>query len=157
MSVSHLVYDQRISIIPNVTPIMKEDKFQPFDPADPHFKALINLGIINTEAVFMTNEPDVMQRQVKGDASEAGLIKFFEPVQPIMEHRQKSPVVYKVPFNSSNKWMASIVKQKDSDKLMLMLKGAPERIVAMCDKMYSQNKIIPLNKELNEELEQLNS
>ena len=77
MSVSHLVYDKRISIIPHVTPVMKEDNFLPFDPADPHFKALINLGIINTEAVFMTHEPDVMKRQVKGDASEAGLIKVL--------------------------------------------------------------------------------
>jgi len=63
-----------------------------------------------------------------------------------MDFRQKSPVVYKVPFNSSNKWMATIVKQEGSSKLMLMLKGAPERILAMCDKMYSQEKTIPLNK-----------
>lgn len=42
--------------------------------------------------------------------------------------------------------MATIVKQEGSSKLMMMLKGAPERILAMCDKMYSQEKIIPLNK-----------
>ena len=31
MSVSHIVYDNRISIIPGITPNMKEDTFMPFD------------------------------------------------------------------------------------------------------------------------------
>jgi len=120
MSVSHLVYDKRISMIPGVTPMLKEDTFLPFDPRDPHFQTLIELGACNTEAQFLSFEADVMIRKTKGDASESGLIKviqilnidiqFFEPIAPIMETRAQKPKVYQVPFNSSNKWMASIVK-----------------------------------------------
>ncbi len=32
MSVSHVVYDKRISIIPNLTPMLDKDTFLPFDP-----------------------------------------------------------------------------------------------------------------------------
>ena len=77
MSVSHLVYDRRISIIPGVTPMLKNDTFLPFDSKDPHFKTLIELGACNTEALFLSNEPDVNIRKTKGDASESGLIKVI--------------------------------------------------------------------------------
>jgi Ca2+-transporting ATPase len=36
MSVSHLVYDKRVSVIPGITPMMKEDRFLPYDPEDKH-------------------------------------------------------------------------------------------------------------------------
>lgn len=29
---------------------------------------------------------------------------------------------------------------------MMMLKGAPEKIVAMCTTMYTQNKVVPITK-----------
>ena len=50
MSVSHIVYDKRISVIPNLTPMLKGDTFLPFDAQDPHFIALVEVGCCNTEA-----------------------------------------------------------------------------------------------------------
>ena len=37
MSVSHVIYDKRVSIIPGITPIMKEYLFLPYDSEDTHF------------------------------------------------------------------------------------------------------------------------
>jgi len=62
MSVSHLVYDNRISIIPGVTPNLAEDTFQPFAKSDPHFQELVKIACLNTEAVFLSFEEDVLKR-----------------------------------------------------------------------------------------------
>jgi len=37
-----------------------------------------------------------------------------------------------MPFNSSNKWMLSINQIKGEDNLLLMVKGAAERVLDMC-------------------------
>ena len=37
MSVSHIFYNMLITIVPGVTPNMKEDTFLPFDPKDESF------------------------------------------------------------------------------------------------------------------------
>lgn len=62
MSVSHLVYDNRISTIPGVTPNLAEDTFQPFEKSDPHFQELVKVACLNTEAVFLSFEEDVLKR-----------------------------------------------------------------------------------------------
>lgn len=49
-----------------------------------------------------------MKREVKGDASEAAIIKFVEPVKPIEEYRAACHRYGAIPFNSTNKWMLSI-------------------------------------------------
>jgi len=49
-----------------------------------------------------------MKRTTKGDASEAAIIKFVEPVRNINEYRAKVKRHATVPFNSTNKWMLSI-------------------------------------------------
>jgi len=50
-----------------------------------------------------------------GDASESGLIKFFQPIRDIQEIRQLYPVVRdsenrecRLPFNSTNKYAFSV-------------------------------------------------
>lgn len=63
-----------------MTPNLKGDSFTEFRPDDLHFRALVQAACLNTEAVFMTFEEDVLKRQTKGDASESGIIKFIEPV-----------------------------------------------------------------------------
>jgi sodium/potassium-transporting ATPase subunit alpha len=58
-----------------------------------------------------------LDRPTNGDASESALIKFFQPIQDILETRSKFPVVQcsdgskaKMPFNSVNKFALTIVK-----------------------------------------------
>jgi len=128
-------------------------------------------------------ERDVLDRGVKGDASEAGLLKFNEPlyeqhwwksthedrdtaVQYVEKYRSMYEQVGVLPFNSSNKFMATmhttypqcenasvqamlkdeewvetgeIVNNKPVKKkeYVMFIKGAPERVLEACHYMRS--------------------
>jgi hypothetical protein len=117
---------------------------------------------LNTDAVFLAtsdDEPDVLKKETKGDASESAIIKFVEPVRPIKEYRAACKRHCAIPFNSSNKWMLAIHEQEgpnaDSLPLFLMVKGAPERVMAMCTKIFLNGKEVAetIRHQLTEALE----
>jgi sodium/potassium-transporting ATPase subunit alpha len=150
MSVSHVAYDADIHITA-ITPIMEGDEFQSFDPESNTFKALQRVITLNTDAVFLQNaeqQPDVLKRETKGDASESALIKFIEPVRPILEYRSACKRICAIPFNSSNKWMLAIHEQEGPDAdtlpLILMMKGAPERVMNMCSQALEKGTSVPM-------------
>jgi sodium/potassium-transporting ATPase subunit alpha len=159
MSVSHLMYDRAIHVTP-ITPNMEGDTFTSFDAADPHFQALQRIATLNTDAVFLPSsesEPDVLKKETKGDASESAIIKFVEPLRSITEYRGACKRFVSIPFNSSNKWMLAIHEQEgpnaDSKPLILMVKGAPERVMNMCSSVLSKGQNLPMTEELREEME----
>ena len=51
-----------------------------------------------------------------------------------MEFRQKNKKVCEIPFNSTNKYQVSIheTEDKDDKRYLLVMKGAPERILQRC-------------------------
>jgi sodium/potassium-transporting ATPase subunit alpha len=135
MSVSHVAYAQEITITP-ISPIVDGDTFESFEPTNKCFQALQRIATLNTDAIFLAssaNEPDVLKRETKGDASESAIIKFVEPIRSIVEYRGANPRIFSIPFNSSNKWMLAIHSQENpNDPLIAMVKGAPERVMNMC-------------------------
>ena len=162
MSVSHVVYNKSITVTP-ITPNMEGDSFSMFDQEDPHFKALQRIATLNTDAVFLAssmNEPDVLKKETKGDASESAIIKFVEPIRAIEEYRAASKRVVSIPFNSTNKWMLAIHEQEgpdnDSKPLVLMVKGAPERVMNMCAFAYMNGSLLPMDENLRNEFELIN-
>merc|ERR1712126_365689 len=46
--------------------------------------------------------------------------------------RQKNPKVVEIPFNSTNKWQLSIHETPEDPRHLLVMKGAPERILDRC-------------------------
>jgi len=70
---------------------------------------------------------------VMGDASETALIKFYQPIEDINLTRSIYPFGKckdgsdsKMPFNSTNKYALSVVKQEDVDHhYVVYIKGAP--------------------------------
>lgn len=164
MTVSHVVYDKKIHITP-ISPNMEGDTFGLFDKDDAHFQALQRIATLNTDAVFLAsteNEPDVLKRETKGDASESAIIKFVEPIRPIKDYRAACKRHVAIPFNSSNKWMLAVHEQDaaqgnpDTLPLILMVKGAPERVMAMCTKVYFGGKEVEFIDELKTEMELIN-
>lgn len=98
-------------------------------------------------------ELKIVNRKVQGDASEAGLIKFVQPIMDLLETRAKYPVYSfqgtdgnpqeaMIPFSSEIKFNMYIrdmrnrtAGSKTDTPLMLVLKGAPERIISRCSKI----------------------
>lgn len=110
---------------------------------------------------------DVLFRKALGDASEQALLRFNEPLcetwygkygpgegipedgQFVTSYREAYKKIGAIPFNSSNKWMATLhavpegagydkecyVNDKSLEKndFLLMVKGAPERIMAVAN------------------------
>jgi magnesium-transporting ATPase (P-type) len=74
-------------------------------------------------------------RRTTGDATETALIKFFDEIRPISEFREKNPRIFFVPFNSRTKFSVSVHIQEDKNdkRVLLLVKGAPEKIIHYCD------------------------
>ena len=77
----------------------------------------------------------ILKREVNGDASEAALLKCCElTIGNVMNYRQKNKKACEIPFNSTNKYQVSIheTEDKNDKRHLLVMKGAPERILDRC-------------------------
>ena len=89
-----------------------------------------------------------MKREVNGDASEAAILKCTElSTGNIMDVRAKNKKVCEVPFNSTNKYQVSIHEQNGQDGYLLVMKGAPERILERCSSIVVNGNEIALDDE----------
>merc|ERR1711892_742233 len=89
------------------------------------------------------------KKEVNGDASEAAILKCTELSHGgVMDYRAKNKKVCEIPFNSTNKYQVSIHETADSDpRPLLVMKGAPERILERCSTIVVEGKEYPLNDE----------
>lgn len=165
MSVSHVVYNKKVHITP-ITPNMAGDQFDMFKMDDPNFKELQRVATLNTDATFLPKDEkkpetmtnDVLKRATKGDASETAIIKFCEPIRGIDEFREKNKKNCSIPFNSKNKWMMTIREKEDGSGLIMLVKGASEKILTMCSHALIDGKAVPLvgDQQLQDDYENIN-
>jgi len=102
---------------------------------DPTWKSLGRVASLCNRAVFLAGETGpILKRETAGDASESALLKCCEMMLGNVEKcRADNPKVIEIPFNSTNKWQLSI--HKVDGKYLLVMKGAPERILQRCGKI----------------------
>jgi magnesium-transporting ATPase (P-type) len=87
-------------------------------------------------------------RKVLGDASESALLRYADSVLPIFEFRLAYPLLHEVPFNSINKWALAITRlPEDNTRHLIMMKGAPERIVDRCSHFLWNGKERPIDDD----------
>lgn len=121
-----------------------------------------------------------------GDASESAMIKFSQeqplfddecykiagvdkasdPCPGINKARLSYPAIscevegtkktWEIQFNSKNKYQVSVHKQPGSDAALLLMKGAPERILNRCDFAWEKGERVPMTPELRQSYEELN-
>ncbi|XP_064394340.1 sodium/potassium-transporting ATPase subunit alpha-3-like [Halichondria panicea] len=104
--------------------------------------ALSRVAGLCNRATFNTNQGHikVLDRICNGDASESALLKCFElEVGSIEKYREKHPKICEIPFNSTNKYQLSIHERADGDEYILVIKGAPERILENCSRYLTSN------------------
>ena len=105
---------------------------------------------------MVKSEIPILKKECTGDASEIALLKFTElTIGNIMEYRRKQPKICEIPFNSTNKYQLSIheIRTNDSVEYLLVMKGAPERILSRCTTILLDGKEVELTNELREEFE----
>merc|ERR1711936_194547 len=101
---------------------------------DATWRSLGRIAALCNRAVFLAGEDGpILKRETAGDASESALLKCCELMLGNVENiRAKSPKTCEIPFNSTNKWQLSVHEVADDDRYLLVMKGAPERILDRC-------------------------
>jgi len=105
----------------------------------PTFRAFHRCGVLCNRAVFSGQPPNpsdpvqsILEAAAIGDASESAIIKFVQQIRSIDDMRAANEKLFEIPFNSTNKYQLSIHKKEDGSGLVLVIKGAPERVIARC-------------------------
>merc|ERR1719410_385792 len=145
MTVAHMWFDNKI-----VEADTSEDQSGTSNyKTKPGYKPLETVAALCNRAEFKTGQSGVpvLKREVNGDASEAALLKCTElTTGDAMKQRAQNKKVCEVPFNSTNKYQVSIHEQP-SGSYLLVMKGAPERILDRCSSIMVSGQEIDLSAE----------
>lgn len=119
----------------------------------PNLDGLINCCSLCTKSKFDPADADkpVEERYVFGDATEAGLLRFAANFLEVGEHLETHPKVFEIPFNSATKWHLTVnLLEHKNGELTIFIKGAPERIVALCSSYAVNSEVKPWTPETTE-------
>jgi len=116
------------------------------------WKTLERVATLCNRAEFKGGQDGVsiLKREVNGDASEAAILKCTELTKGnVMGYRAANKKVCEIPFNSTNKFQVSVheTEDKNDNRYLLVMKGAPERIVDRCSTIIVDGRELPLTEE----------
>ncbi|CRK96297.1 CLUMA_CG009717, isoform A [Clunio marinus] len=151
MTVAHMWYDNKII----ATDTSEEQSSFECDHSNPSFAALSRVAMLCSRAEFKgaQGRTPVMKRDVIGDASEAALLKCMElAFNDVMAFRKRNKKVCEIPFNSTNKFQVSIHETDDGSdpRYLLVMKGAPERILDLCSTIFVNGKEKPMDQRMKD-------
>ncbi|XP_018024195.1 sodium/potassium-transporting ATPase subunit alpha isoform X1 [Hyalella azteca] len=151
MTVAHLWFDNQI-----IEADTSEDQSGgQIDKSSNGWKALSTIAALCNRAEFKSGQDGVsiLKREVNGDASEAALLKCCElACGDVLEWRKRNKKVCEIPFNSTNKYQVSIheTEDKSDPRYLLVMKGAPERILERSSTIFINNEDKPLDEDMKE-------
>lgn len=119
--------------------------------------ATLRAGSLANEAEAVRSADGI---HTTGDPTEIALLvaAMGEGIKPEVLH-QDTPVVAEIPFESENRYAAVFCRSgggpnlsaepavADSAAIDVYVKGAPERVIDMCDRMVWGEEIVPINAE----------
>uniref|UniRef100_A0A8D0C6M8 Sodium/potassium-transporting ATPase subunit alpha n=1 Tax=Scleropages formosus TaxID=113540 RepID=A0A8D0C6M8_SCLFO len=151
MTVAHMWFDNQI----HEADTTENQSGTSFDRSSSTWTSLARIAGLCNRAVFLAEQTNVpiLKVYVAGDASESALLKCIELCcGSVKEMRDKYPKIAEIPFNSTNKYQLSIHKNPNSSepKHILVMKGAPERILDRCSTILIQGKEQPLDDEMKD-------
>uniref|UniRef100_A0A8B9T4J2 Sodium/potassium-transporting ATPase subunit alpha n=1 Tax=Anas platyrhynchos TaxID=8839 RepID=A0A8B9T4J2_ANAPL len=150
MTVAHLWFDNQI----HTADTTEDQSGQSFDQSSETWTLLSRVVTLCNRAQFKAGQENVpvAKREVIGDASETALLKFAEvTVGTVSEARGRFPKVAELPFNSTNKFQLSV--HAAGDRQLLVLKGAPERVLERCSTVMIKGQELPLDAQWREAFE----
>ncbi|KAK3804662.1 MAG: hypothetical protein J3R72DRAFT_508961 [Linnemannia gamsii] len=125
------------------------DAGSPFDATSPGISEVLAATALCSRAKFDRTDVPIPERQVLGDATESGLMRFAASnIANIDCMNGLYPKVFEIPFNSETKWAMTIHhKEHPTGKFTLLMKGAPERVLRLCSTILIDGQAIPLMEE----------
>merc|ERR1712209_91583 len=154
MTVAHMWFDNKIMDADT----SEDQSGSSFDKNAPGRKTLERVACLCNRAEFKggQNEIPILKREVNGDASEAAILKCTELSKGnVMDYRARNKKVCEIPFNSTNKFQVSIHEQEDKSdsRYLLVMKGAPERILQRCTSIIIDGKERPMTQDWKDAFE----
>ncbi|KAM9455042.1 sodium/potassium-transporting ATPase subunit alpha-1-like [Clarias gariepinus] len=151
MTVAHMWFDNQI----HEADTTEDQRGVAFDRSSATWSALARVAALCNRAVFLADQANipVLKRNTAGDASESALLKCIELCcGSVMDIRGKYRKVAEIPFNSTNKYQLSIHKNPNASetKNLLLMKGAPERILDRCSTIMINGEEKPLDDEMKD-------
>ncbi|XP_065887876.1 sodium/potassium-transporting ATPase subunit alpha-1-like [Dysidea avara] len=143
MTVAHMWFDNEVQVA--LGPHIPDDQFE----GSLAWRDLTRIACLCNRAIFVDGQDDVdpMNMKALGDASESALLKYFQKrVMAVNECREQYPKLCEIPFNSANKYQVSIHSQTGDDRYLLVMKGAPERILSRCTTALVNGKEIVIDE-----------
>ncbi|XP_053351085.1 sodium/potassium-transporting ATPase subunit alpha-3b isoform X2 [Clarias gariepinus] len=151
MTVAHMWFDNQI----HEADTTEDQSGASFDKTSVTWVALARVASLCNRAVFKAGQDalPILKRDVAGDASESALLKCIElSCGSVKQMRERNKKVAEIPFNSTNKYQLSIHETEDpnDNRYLLVMKGAPERILDRCSTIMLQGKEQPMDEEMKE-------
>merc|ERR1712198_170377 len=146
MTVAHMWFDNKI----HEADTSENQSGNSFNKEAKGWKILERVACLCNRAEFKGGQDGVhiLKREVNGDASEAAILKCTELSKGnVMDYRKRNKKVCEIPFNSTNKFQVSIHEIEDRNNYVLVMKGAPERILDRCSTIVVDGTDRPLNQE----------
>uniref|UniRef100_A0A8C7H850 Sodium/potassium-transporting ATPase subunit alpha n=1 Tax=Oncorhynchus kisutch TaxID=8019 RepID=A0A8C7H850_ONCKI len=151
MTVAHMWFDNQI----HEADTTEDQSGASFDKSSETWLALARVAALCNRAQFKAAQDQlpILKRDVAGDASESALLKCIElSCGSVRQMREKNKKVAEIPFNSTNKYQLSVHETEDENdnRYLLVMKGAPERILDRCSTILIQGKEQPMEEEMKE-------
>ncbi|XP_061770758.1 sodium/potassium-transporting ATPase subunit alpha-3b isoform X2 [Nerophis ophidion] len=151
MTVAHMWFDNQI----HEADTTEDQSGASFDKSSVTWQTLARIAALCNRAQFKAGQDSVaiLKRDVAGDASESALLKCIElSCGSVRQMRERNKKVAEIPFNSTNKYQLSVHETEDlnDNRYLLVMKGAPERILDRCSTIMLQGKEQPMDEELKE-------
>uniref|UniRef100_A0AAR2K563 Sodium/potassium-transporting ATPase subunit alpha n=1 Tax=Pygocentrus nattereri TaxID=42514 RepID=A0AAR2K563_PYGNA len=151
MTVAHMWFDNQI----HEADTTEDQSGTSFDKTSVTWVSLARVAALCNRAVFKAGQESlpILKRDVAGDASESALLKCIElSCGSVKAMRDKNKKVAEIPFNSTNKYQLSVheTEEPSDNHYLLVMKGAPERILDRCSTIMVQGKEQPMDEEMKE-------
>ena len=136
----------------NIGQIMKTETAKPID-ADykPELESLIQIGALANEA-SIEFQGEGRPYKTFGDPTEIALLILAEKCKNVQNIKNIWEVEYLFPFDSNRKRMSTISKKKSSGQYQIMVKGALDILLDLCNSCLENGETIPLTRELKEKI-----
>lgn len=95
--------------------------------------------------------------KVKGNPSEGALLVLAIKAGLDIEQKiNEWPRLAEIPFSGEKKYMATLHKHQSDKGYVIMVKGAPERILEFCSRILKDGRMVELSDEIKKEVIKIN-
>jgi Ca2+-transporting ATPase len=121
--------------------------------SEPDLELLLTLGMLCNDARVISKD----KGEVLGSPTDRAL--YFASSKGGLDHAsvlKRHPQIEKIPFTSERKLMITFHTPEDDDRVMVVIKGAPEIVFDLCSREMVDGKEVPLEHVRRAWLDELN-